>query len=213
MLRRFGLLAVLGPCLGGCYTGMVNPQLAICSGAKVPATPDEVVATRVDVRLEQNLVTSARTEEHTATRIAVAHGKVAEQHALSLSYWWHHAAGDAPAGESRSRSVMVKLYRRGYQTVVIRAGESPPQLEWKPASTPDEQATAVRVFANLGQAPKAGPPARVTLAPGSAGDHHKQVLLLIAGEFERVAALYPAGSAGETACRKEAEDVRALAAR
>jgi len=218
------LLPVL---LAGCFRGLAYPEFPSCPGTKLPPTTDEVFAVRIDVTNERNgptIQAATETERHTATRIDIADGKVPEQRTLTFSYWWVASTGDKPTTESRSHAVMVKLYRRGYRTIVLRPGDTVVASEWTPAPTPREQAIAVRDFAYAGRqlvAPAKPAPAqqvaaqkaRVHLAPGSASEHHKKVLVFTAAEFERVAGLYPAGSIEDVTLRKDADEVRQLAER
>ncbi|QJX00271.1 hypothetical protein [Frigoriglobus tundricola] len=235
MLGRVGfvsLLLLLPLLAGGCFRGLAYPEFPACPGTTLPPTTDEVFAVRIDVTNERNgptIQAATETERHTASRIDVTDGKVPEQRALTFSYWWVASTGDKPTTESRSHAVMVKLYRRGYRAIVLRPGDTAVASEWTPAPTPREQAIAIRDFAYAGRQPGVPPKpvpgqsvaaqqvaaqkTRVHLAPGSAGDHHKKVLVFMAAEFERVAGLYPPGSVEDVTLRKDADEVRQLAER
>ena len=114
---------------------------------------------------------------------------------------------------------MVKLYRRGFRTIVIRSDGLTPPSDWTRAPSPDEQAFAIREFAYAARRPPLpGPPTgvpkpHVNLSPGSAGEGHNQVLVVIASEFERIAVLFPAGSVANASLQKDAADIRALTTR
>ena len=225
MLGRVGFvsLLLLLPVLAvGCFRGLAYPEFPTCPGTKLPPTADEVFAVRIDVTNERNgptIQAATETERHTATRIDITDGKVPEQRTLTFAYWWVASTGDQPTTESRSHTVMVKLYRRGYRTIVLRPGDTAVASEWAAASTPREQAVAIRDFAYAARqlvAPVKPGPAQKTrahLAPGSASEHHKKVLVFIAAEFERVAGLYPPGSIEDVTLRKDADEVRQLSER
>jgi hypothetical protein len=214
MFRRTVLLLVVAalPCLAGCFFGMVYPTFSTCPGTTLDPTPDEVVAVRVDVRRVGKVMVPYEAEYHTAARLALPEGRLPRQSRLGAFTSWFAVWGSA-GGESNHRSVMVKLYRRGYETVVIRPGDEVEAVEWQPVTSPKEQIRAVRDFAYVARIPQTGTGFRtnVRLSPGSASPKHKEVLLFIASEFDHLAGQFDAKSGERGTCRKEAEDLRALA--
>jgi hypothetical protein len=203
-MHRLVLLVLASAAAGaaGCFVAV--PSVARCPGAPVPAG-DDVVAVTVRAKRVQHGTAPVPEESHTLHLVALRDGAVPGQVRPSVTH------GLPVLGSVHSEYLMTKLYRRGYKTVILDGHESPPRVEWVPASTPDEREAAVRelvYYARPGYA-RAPVPA---LPPGSSDPRHREALTFAAHEFELVAELYPDGSKDRARSREQAAVLRARAA-
>jgi hypothetical protein len=216
LMYRLALLLVgLGLSAASASCFFVRPDLSVCPRTGVELPPDELLAVRVDVQehTHWHFANPMRSEEHTFVPVDIDGGQIPRQWRLTWYRGWSGLL--LMTGEWYEKTVMTKLYRRGYKTVVIRSWDKPVPIEWQPARTPEEQQIAIRDFAFASHAvdePRQIFRTRVKLAPGSASEQHKHVLLFIASEYERVGELFPRESEGRKDCLAQVEEIRKRAA-
>ena len=213
MCRPTLLLVGLVLCAASASCFFARPELSVCPRTGVELPPDEVVAVRVDVQEQTHwhFAHPMRSEEHTFAPIDIDGGQIPRQ--LRLSWYRGWSGLLLMSGEWYEKTVMTKLYRRGYKTVVIRSWDKPIPVEWQPALTPEEQQIAIQDFSFTSHAIDDRQQflrTRVTLAPGSASQQHRQVLLFIATEYKRVCELFPPESDGRKDCLGQLVKIRKL---
>jgi hypothetical protein len=190
------------------------PNLACVPPVRVDADADQVHAFRVVARIDVEDA-DRNADDVTLSRVTVSDEKrvrpqadVSLEHGvyvigIALNYTVHHG-----------HDLSVRLYRRGYDTVVVGAGDDA-KFAWKEA--PDLASRERAIEALLAPPIGYNMQARVaghavlhtgTLAPGSRSRAHREALLFAASEYEHLAEVDPAGER----LRHEAQELRARAA-
>ena len=208
--RLFFLVIGLYPWSAGCFLPWAVPAYSRCPGV-VTQADDEIVAVFVRAAQEHHGTAPIPDELHTLRRVAVTGGEVPSQSQLYLARGHLLCIGTSADWVASRKYCLTKLYRRGYQTVVIEPGPGPAQVKWEAANTPTDREHAVhdliyrvRTHDRLSDEP--------TLSAGSADLRHREVLLFAAGEYEWVAELYPPDSEARARCLREAQRLRSRAA-
>jgi hypothetical protein len=161
----------------------------------LPAESNDVVAVYVTAQWSHSGTAPTSSEEHTLRPVPADEGEIPGRFHPYLSrgyYLWLVAIADSTR---RGEYTMTKLYRRGFQTVVVVPDNTNPEVIRKPATTPDEQEQAVRdLLYRVAEGQSINyirNSAESTLAPGSRDPGHRKILLFAAEEFEIIAKLYP----------------------
>ncbi len=210
-------------CAGCVQMPFYVPELNVVPGARSGCDAREVHAFRVDIAEHQELKEGPPPNFHVRgenfadcelRRIAVsAAGTVPRQTDLSCKHGWCYVGFFNNITSYTGHRVVVRLYRPGYETVELKAGESADAVQWREA---DDLAAQERAIDDLlGVSPLAKVDAKSSeqqrrLVPGKTSAAHRNVLLFCAREYERLA-----GGAvpDETADRlaEKAQRLRALA--
>jgi len=211
-LVRQAVLAILAGLLSvGCIPLFyAYPTLAHVPAVAVDTAPDEIRAFRVDVADQEGCPEFPQEDRYLLTPVRLSRtGAVPGQTAVALDYGWvWNCIALVYDGHTR-HSVMVRLYRPGWQTVEIKAGEKTGRVIWKEAADAAAREQAVDDLLStwqtdgpgqlearhqpsyLSEPGKAVPPRDTTvfrsLAPGSAGAGHRQALRFAATEYDRLA--------------------------
>lgn len=176
-MPRFALLVLaLLPGAPGCFIAL--PSVARVPGTPVPESAD-VVAIVVRAKRIQHGTAPVPEESHTFRRVDLKDGAVGPQ----LQPYFTH--GFPLLGSMHSEYVMIKLYRPGYKTIILDSHEDATRVVWEPALAPEEQAEAVRKLLCHARPGFARVPTP-SFPPGSSDPRHREVLLFIASEDERV---------------------------
>jgi hypothetical protein len=181
-------------------TGCIPLAYVYPTAEFVPATPtnaprDEVKAIRVDAVQSHSPSYLDYKERILLKEVALGkEGQVPAQLTAGIDRGWVWNCVVLTYSGHTHRTVEVKLYRRSYQTAVLKPGEKTGTLAWQPA---DDLAARVQALDDL-----LGPVVQPVwhnnqvsddldflwgLAPGSAGREHKKVLLWAADEYEALA--------------------------
>jgi hypothetical protein len=211
--RLFTLVIGLCPWSAGCFLPWAVPAYSRCPGAvTVTDADDEVVAIFVRAAQEHHGTAPMPAELHTLRQATVAGGQVPSHSRVYLARG-HLLYLVLNADWVASREYcLTKLYRRGYQTVVIEPGLGPASVHWAAADTPADREHAIRdLIYRVRTQPDWGhyEPA---LSAGSADLRHREVLLFAAGEYEWVAELYLPDLEARARCLREAQCLRSRAA-
>jgi hypothetical protein len=213
MPRRLILLvASLCPWSTGCFLPWAVLALSRCPEARTHTTGDEVVAVFVRAVEEHHGTAPVPREVHTFQRVAVADGEVPAQVRAYLARGYILYLGVIADSSIRREYCLTKLYRSGYRTVVVEPGREPVDVRWESADTPAEQERAIHDLVYRVRPGHSHRDFQPNLSAGSADLRHREVLLFAAGEYARVADLYPPGSEPSKRCLREAQVLRDRAA-
>ena len=202
--------------LSGCIP-YVLPDVAVVGGPATAGQPPDCRAFRVDATIDRadldESITDFSLEEVApsgASRL-LPHGRVT----FDYGYYVFGVAVNFPV--DRVHVTRLRLYRPGYELVELDSWQPVRDVRWSAAATPVAQEKAIddllRPLTLNGMAKwqvEGRHDPLGSLPPGSKSAAYRDVLLLAAAEYERVANLAgPLGSAG-TALDK-ARTLRALA--
>ncbi len=220
-------VCVLGPLVAGCIPFVpvpyAYPSVEWTPPVDTKAPNAEVVALRVDA-LERrgSHIFSPITEEPQFTLIPLSQNGIVPVQAtagVSRGFIWNCIALIHTGNVHRT--VLVRLYRAGYQTVEIRPSLLCDELDWKPAATPLEREEAIDHlhYYSYRDDPDGWDPDSPTrmgflnIPPGSTATEHRQALLFIAGEYEKLASEAGVEPEGRTRLLKKAGNLKDLAAK
>jgi hypothetical protein len=209
-LTGFAAVVLLGPLLAGCDTLVplyyAYPTVTHVPALPIKATDDGVQAFRVDVVDQDNGVNFPEEDSYVLTPVPLGpDGTVPAQTRVALDYGWILSRdGQVHDGQTRN-TVLVRLYRPGWQTVEYRSSwDKVSGVAWKAAADPAAREKAVddvlltwatdfqgyrQVRAQAGKKPAPAPDYTLILrhlAPGSASASHRQVMQFAADEYERL---------------------------
>ncbi len=201
MRRLYGLLGFL--CAGCMPLGYVYPSISYVRPASVGAARDQVRAFRVDVTDDDNSLSIPEGDRYVLTSLKLKEdGSFDPQLKVSANYGWFLDGPGLMQGNTRTHTVLVRLYRPGYHTLELAAWRGDEPLHWTQAPTPQEQEQAVDDLVTTWRTS----PTRLQcqyavqscetprdsiilryLAPGSISGEHREALCFAAGEYERLA--------------------------
>jgi hypothetical protein len=200
-MRRFcGLLGML---LAGCMPlGYAYPTISYVRPASVGAVRDEVRAFRVDVADDDNCFEIPEKDRYRLTPLPLhGDGSFDPQMKVAVDYGWMLNCLALISGSSTHHTVLVRLYRPGYQTLELESWRKQGRLQWTPAATPQDCEQAIddlvttwytaparlqSKYAYEGFAPPHDSVIFRYLAPGSTSPEHRAALHFAAGEYERL---------------------------
>jgi hypothetical protein len=179
-------VALGGVLAGGCLVPYAYPHLSHISGLTSTSAPGEVHAFRVEVQ-SSRVDLGQTTERYTLARVPLEpNGRVPAQTSLSLDYGAYVVGVALNYPIHHGRSLLVRLYRPGFQLVEVQSGQSLDQVRWQPASDLTAQERALdALLVDPAVDLKAWTAAQIT--PGSAAPEHREALLFAAAEYERLA--------------------------
>ena len=206
-MRRYMRKPILGGvcllCLAstGCLqVPFIVPEMSVVSATRPGCEPSEVHAFRVDVTQRSELkeggppdckVTGENVETLQLAAIPLADdGTTTAQVAVNCATGWSYFGFWNYLKNCTSHSVAVRLYRAGYETIELKPGQDPRQMQWREAVGLAAQEKAVDAL--LGVSPlemnKAlGETLQRRLEPGTRSTAHRDALLFAAREYERLA--------------------------
>jgi hypothetical protein len=203
------------------------PNLMSVSAVRLDATPEPITAFRVEVRGQATYQNSS-TSDYDLSRIDRGPGdRLPAQSAMSLEYGDYNPAC-VPTSSHHGKTLLVRLYRPGFETVELRAGDEA-KVGWMPALDLAGKERAIddllaepaysyfahaRRRADREEAGGAAPEADVpqSLPPGSRSAAHHAALVFAANEYERLILSAKPPEAVADRLRKKAAAVRARAA-
>ncbi len=177
MAKCARLLLLFLPTLGGCVAPYCYPKLenihSIREGRDADIHVFRVDVTRCPVKF---LLFTTQSQQDQLRELPIAAGEcVPSQTQVSLSrglgllgVLLHDDGGHV------RHDLLLKLYRPGYELLVLEPGQRADQIAWKPL--PDLEAQGKQLDALCARA-----------KPGSASPAHRDALLFIASEYERLA--------------------------
>ncbi len=200
-LRAGGWLGLL--MAAGCMPlGYAYPTVSYVAPFRVQAPRDEVHAFRVDVVDDDN-----STETHERDRYVLQplplhrDGSCDPQMKVAVDYGWILNSFALYYEGRTHHTMLVRLYRPGYQTIEIESWQKDMKVKWVEASALDEREQAIddlistwnttpaRIqnrVARTGFVPPRDPLVFHYLAGGSASDEHRRTLQFAAKEYERL---------------------------
>jgi hypothetical protein len=193
----FGLLAA------GCMPiGYAFPTISYVRPASVGAARDEVKAFRVDVTDDDLCLEIPEKDRYVLTELPLHRdGSFDAQTKVAVDYGWLWNCVALICGSSRHHTLLVRLYRPGFQTIEIESWRKNGRMQWTPAPTLLEQEEALDAlvstwrtspirmqndYALRGFVPPRDPIVFRYLAPGSIAPDHRDALQFAAGEYERL---------------------------
>ena len=221
MNRPIGLAFLICiPSLSGCIFPYVGPSIAYTPSVKLDVPREEVRAFRVDIASSQDSPDwhgpfLSQTNKERLSEVSISHRdevpsqvKASVQHGIVLIGVISHRMREC-------ESVVVRLYRPGYELVEIGPWERTNRVEWKPAPELAAREKAVDQLFGGRQGGPRRPAARFGCWQdvGSVSAAHREALLFGASEYERLAKL-PSSTADEQAVlHDKAKVMRDLAAK
>jgi hypothetical protein len=200
----FAALLLFCPFLTGCFVplGYAYPSLAHVSAIDLGPSAQEIHAFRVTVVDQQVCIDFPEKDSYELSRIPLSPaGNMPSQTKLAVDYGWVWNCVALVYGGRTHHTLLVRLYRPGWQTIEINSWESTRQVVWKPAIDLASQEKAVddvvstwetdreAIFGrDAGNDPKSNLACR-SLAPGSSSAEHREALRFLAAEYERLAKL------------------------
>jgi hypothetical protein len=198
--RVGGLFLLL---LAGCMPiGYVYPKVSYVRPAVVGAARDEVRAFRIDVVDDDNCIDVPEKDSYVLTPLPLHEdGSFDPQTKVAVDYGWLLNCVAAIYDSARHHTVLVRLYRPGYQTLELPSWRKEGRLQWTPAQTLEEREQAIddlvstwktsparlqNQYAAQGFVPPRDSIVFRYLAPGSSGGGHRTALLFAIGEYEHL---------------------------
>jgi hypothetical protein len=220
----FAFLSLACLITGGCmqipyFMPEINYAPAVAAGGK----SGEVHAFRVDITQKTeikegvNAMRGEVVEYEELSRIRTSSGgATSAQISLNFSSGWRYVGVVNYTATSTGHGIALKLYRPGYETIVLKPGEDAHELRWREASDLNAQVKAVDdLFRAATPASKKPITMRRVLEPGTKSAAHREALLYGASEYERLARGLSAFSANDRESQRdlleEANRLRSLA--
>lgn len=222
MWRRRAVSILAGMCVlaTGCIPiGYAYPTVAFVPGVRVGAPVDEVHAFRLDVADDDNGIEFADREHDRYILHSLSPGagdRLWPQMKTAVDYgWiWHFIA--MSYGGHTHHTLLVRLYRPGFQTIEVRSWQKGGEAKWVEAADLETQEKAIddllstwgtdfqgwirrRTSHDSKDAPRDSTVFH-SLAAGSTSKSHRQALLFAASEYERLK------SAADQAMRSRLEE-------
>lgn len=198
--RACGLFSLL--CAGCMPIGYAYPTVSYVRPSSVGACRDEVRAFRVDVANDDNSFDVIEKDRYRLTPLPLHRdGSFDPQLKVAVDYGWLLACMALTYDSSTHHTVLVRLYRPGYQTIELESWRKDEPLQWTPAPTLDERERAIddlvstwkttperlqNEYAAKGFVPPRDAAVFRYLAPGSTAHEHRSALRFAAGEYEQL---------------------------
>jgi hypothetical protein len=198
--RACGLLSLL--CAGCMPIGYAYPTMSYVRPARVGASADAVRAFRIDVVNDDNSFDITEKDSYRLTPLPLHQdGSFDPQMKVAVDYGWLVACMALTYNSSTHHTVLVRLYRPGYQTIELESWRKQERLQWTPAPTLQERELAIdglvstwktmperlqNEYASKGFVPPRDPVVFRDLALGSTSPEHCFALDFAAGEYEQL---------------------------
>jgi hypothetical protein len=189
------------PLLSGCFPLLyAYPSLSFVPSINAGPVPDKVYAFRVNITDERNGAELPDQDRYVFREIPVSEtARVPFQAKLDVDRGWVFFGPEKYFAHTR-HTVVVRLYRPGYQTVEVARAKDAKQVNWVEAKDVGGREKAVDDLLSTWKTDKSGQEAQFEfsrmgqsspremasfrcLAPGSAGEKHRQFLLFAAGQY------------------------------
>ncbi len=223
LLLVHGFLALTFVVSMGCSLPYVYPRISSIDSVDLVRLSSETHAFRIDADGWINK-SDVEMKEYRLSLIPLdGEGRVPAQTNLNLEYGLF-GIGSESSSVATTHWTKIRLYRRGYQMIELSEDRKEARVEWKPAVGVLAQEKAVDDLL--------WPPADVRVpdsrkrekdklwpgslvGPGSLSSRHREALLFIAGEYERLILVWGAKADAATKVRLEqkARDSRERAGR
>jgi hypothetical protein len=235
------LLVLVGGCIPFVPVYFGCPTVACVPGVPVAAPAEEIRAFRVAVADDRNCVDFPEKDRYLLSAVPLGPaGTVPPQVQVALDYGWVWNCIALVYGGFTHHTIMVRLYRPGWQTVEIRSWQKKGSVIWKEAVSAAEREVAIDTLLSTWETDASGhlgayhaaaeaardagrelpdsfeppPPQDASvfgsLAPGSASGAHRQALRFAAAEYERLAAQLAADDAASAQRARLADKARRL---
>jgi hypothetical protein len=198
--RAGALLALL---MAGCMPlGYAYPTVSYVRPASVGPVRDEVRAFRVDVVNDTTCFDITEKDHYRLTPMPLHRdGSFDPQIKVAVDYGWLLNCLALNYTSSTHHTVLVRLYRPGYQTLELESWRKDERMHWTPAPAPQDREQAIDDLVSTwktaperlqnqhsfeGFVPPRDPVIFRYLAPGSISDEHGSALRFAAGEYERL---------------------------
>jgi hypothetical protein len=167
------------------------PEINYVPSLAAQCKSSEVHAFRVDVtqttEVKDGRGEVVEREELSRLRTSVD-GTVSSQLALSFSSGWRYVGVVNFTSSTTEHGLALRLYRPGYETILLTAGQTMQELQWRQA--PDLK-SQIKAIDDLMHGSKLNPTSAVSvrqaLEPGAKSAAHKAALQFGASEYERLA--------------------------
>lgn len=194
---------LLGLFLAGCMPlGYVFPTVSYIRPATVGAARDDVHAFRVDVVDDDNCLEITEHDRYVLAPLPLHRdGSFDPQMKVAVDYGWLINCVAAILDSSTHHTLLVRLYRRGYQTLELESWRKEGRMQWTPAPGPAEREQAIddlvstwktsparlqNKYAFQGFVPPRESVVFRYLVKGSTSDAHRSALQFAAGEYEQL---------------------------
>lgn len=217
-----GVVAVVCPLLAGCI-GWAYPSVSVTPVVQVGPAPAEVRAFRVDVRDTPSSTPGDDRDRYVLSEAPLILGNcLSPQMKLAIDYGWMGNFLVLSCKSCTSHTMMVRLYRPGWQTVEVGSWGLPGEVDWKEAKDGMARERAVDDLVTTWERDTEGRMGALTdavptdakvfrcLARGSATPAHREALLFAASEYERLAVQVSASGGDEAARARLAGKAKAL---
>lgn len=208
--------------------GYAYPTVAYVRPASVGAARDEVRAFRVDVVNDTTCFDVTEKDRYRLTPLPLHRdGSFEPQVKVAIDYGWLVNCMALNYTSLTHHTVLVRLYRPGYQTLELESWRKDERLHWTPAPSLQNREQAIddlvstwntapermqNKYAFEGFVPPRDPVIFRYLAPGATSHEHRLALRFAADEYEQL--LSDVNDAGQRARLEEkAKALRQLAAR
>ena len=195
-----GLCLICAASTGCVQVPFCVPEYSVVSATRTGCDAKEVHAFRVDITQKQDLkegpppdckVTGENLESLQLTRIPLADdGTTSSQVTFNCASGWSYVGFWNFVNSRTSHAVVVRLYRPGFESIELKAGQDPREMQWQAA--PDLAAQEKAIDDLLGTNPLESGKAlskdlQRRLEPGTKSTAHRDALLFASREYERLA--------------------------
>jgi hypothetical protein len=172
------------------------PELNYVPGVDARCPSTEVHAFRVDItqtmEIKESVSSGLRGETIDHQEFARIHaspqGATMPQLGVTGAYGWRYVGFVNYCSANTGHAIGMRFYRAGYETIVLKPGESMRELDWKKAPDLYAQTKAVDDLVSAGEGIVTGASSvRSVLDPGSRSVAHHEALLFAASEYDRLA--------------------------
>jgi len=195
-----GLCLICAASTGCVQVPFCVPEYSVVSATRTGCDAKEVHAFRVDITQKQDLkegpppdckVTGENLESLQLTRIPLADdGTTSSQVTFNCASGWSYVGFWNFVNTCTSHAVAVRLYRPGFETIELKAGHDPREMQWHEALDLAAQEKAIDnlLGANPLETGKSlSNELQRRLEPGSKSTAHRDALLFASREYERIA--------------------------
>jgi hypothetical protein len=199
-LLACGIIPLL---MTGCLMPYAYPTVSYVPPVSVGPAREEVHAFRVDIADQDNSSVRLPERDRYVLRPLPLHpdGSFDSQVKVAFDYGWILNCLAYFSDGWTHHTMLVRLYRPGYQTIEIESWQQNSRLQWIEARSPEEQEQAIddlvstwnttpvsvqNHVSQTGFVPPRDPIVFRYLAPGSAGQEHVRALQFAANEYTRL---------------------------
>jgi hypothetical protein len=211
--------------LAGCLqVPFCIPELNYAPSVDAHCPRDEIRVFRVDVTQSMEITESrsgalhgTTVEAEELTRVHVGEdGTTLPQMGLACAYGWRIVGFRNELTSLTGHALGLRFYRPGFETIVVKPGQAPGELEWKQATDLIAEVKAIDDLVGIAPLKSTSKATmRHVLHPGRKSSAQREALLFAAGEYERLTKQVATRDALDeelrTRLREKAERLRTLA--